>query len=101
MTIKAFRGDKQKSETPRSRSPYFAEQEPSPCGHYYPDVLRVGDFKLGSKCFRMLNCICCGNYFVPISLVGYHQKMSKMKDATKFREAERIRLSKEKCNDKV
>jgi len=43
--------------------PYFAGQLPSPCGHYYPDVLRLRDERRQDGTFvRILDCIYCGRY---------------------------------------
>ncbi len=41
--------------------PYFPGQQPSSCGHYYPDVLRLRDEKRpGGKFIRILDCQFCG-----------------------------------------
>jgi len=41
--------------------PYFPGQQPSPCGHYYPDVLRIRDEKRPDGTFvRITDCFFCG-----------------------------------------
>lgn len=50
--------------------PYFKGQISANCGHYYPDVVLLGD-KLettGMKRVRILHCIFCGEYSVPLGL---------------------------------
>ena len=43
--------------------PYFPGQQPSPCGHYYPDVLRLRDEKRSDGTFvRIIDCTYCGRY---------------------------------------
>ncbi len=49
--------------------PYFSGQQPSPCGHYYPDVLRLRDEKRQNGAFvRILDCSYCGRYEVPLDV---------------------------------
>ena len=41
--------------------PYFEGQQPSQCGHYYPDVLRLRDEKREDGTFvRIVDCSHCG-----------------------------------------
>jgi hypothetical protein len=41
--------------------PYFKGQQPSSCGHYYPDVLRLRDEKREDGTFvRIVDCRYCG-----------------------------------------
>jgi hypothetical protein len=41
--------------------PYFIGQQPSSCGHYYPDVLRLRDEKREDGTFvRITDCRYCG-----------------------------------------
>jgi hypothetical protein len=49
-------------QTPVAReTPYFEGQNPHPCGHYYPDVMRVKDEKLeDGTVVRVTHCIACG-----------------------------------------
>ena len=43
--------------------PYFSGQQPSLCGHYYPDVLRLRDEKRQDGTFvRIMDCSYCGRY---------------------------------------
>ena len=43
--------------------PYFPGQQPSSCGHYYPDVLRLRDEKRSDGTFvRIIDCTYCGRY---------------------------------------
>ncbi len=43
--------------------PYFPGQHPSPCGHYYPDVLRLRDEKRDDGTIvRVINCTYCGTF---------------------------------------
>ena len=43
--------------------PYFSGQQPSSCGHYYPDVLRLRDEKRSDGTFvRIIDCTYCGRY---------------------------------------
>jgi hypothetical protein len=44
--------------------PYFPDQHKERCGHYYPDVLKLGDKKVGDDYFSVLDCSCCGTYLV-------------------------------------
>jgi len=47
--------------------PYFEGQQPSPCGHYYPDVLRLRDEKRPDGTFvRILHCTQCGEREFPL-----------------------------------
>jgi hypothetical protein len=49
--------------------PYFSEQQPSSCGHYYPDVLRLRDEKRRDGTFvRIVDCCYCGRYELPLDL---------------------------------
>ena len=54
---------------PGKHGPYFAGQEPSDkAGHYFPDVMRVNDFKVRSNVFvRLSHCIFCGYQVEEIS----------------------------------
>lgn len=74
--------------------PYFKGQQASPCGHYYPDVVRIKDWTRGRISRRLLNCICCGGYLVPIE--GYAVSPDKMNrdglEAVRARERERLEL---------
>ena len=41
--------------------PYFPGQQPSSCGHYYPDVLRLRDEKRDDGTLvRIMDCSYCG-----------------------------------------
>ncbi len=42
--------------------PYFKGQEAAECGHYYPDVLRLGDIRVGEDIIREVDCKYCGRY---------------------------------------
>ncbi len=43
--------------------PYFKGQQPSQCGHYYPDVLRLRDEKREDGTFvRITDCSHCGRH---------------------------------------
>lgn len=43
--------------------PYYAGQQPSSCGHYYPDVLRLRDEKRpDGTLVRIMDCSYCGRY---------------------------------------
>ena len=43
--------------------PYFPGQQPSSCGHYYPDVLRLRDEKRDDRTLvRIMDCSYCGRY---------------------------------------
>ena len=47
--------------------PYLARQQPSACGHYYPDVLRLRDEKRpDGKLVRILDCLYCGRFESPL-----------------------------------
>jgi hypothetical protein len=47
--------------------PYFAGQQPSSCGHYYPDVLRLRDEKRADGTFvRITDCRYCGREAFPL-----------------------------------
>ena len=47
--------------------PYFTGQQPSSCGHYYPDVLRLRDEKRENGTFvRIIDCSYCGRYELPL-----------------------------------
>jgi len=57
--------------TPEQEGPYFKGQEPVECGHYFPDVVRVGDRTHPIRGLIMrLNCIHCGNYDLEDPLAG-------------------------------
>jgi hypothetical protein len=43
--------------------PYFPNQQPAECGHYYPDVLTLRDESRSDGTFvRILDCTYCGQY---------------------------------------
>ena len=43
--------------------PYFPNQQPAECGHYYPDVLTLRDeMKPDGTFVRILDCTYCGQY---------------------------------------
>ena len=43
--------------------PYFPGQQPSSCGHYYPDVLRLRDEKRDDGTLvRIMDCTYCDRY---------------------------------------
>ena len=43
--------------------PYFPNQQPAECGHYYPDVLTLRDERKSDGTFvRILDCTYCGLY---------------------------------------
>jgi len=47
--------------------PYFTGQQPSSCGHYYPDVLRLRDEKRADGTLvRIVDCKYCGKYQFPL-----------------------------------
>ena len=47
--------------------PYFAGQQSSSCGHYYPDVLRLRDEKRADGTLvRIIDCRYCGRKEVPL-----------------------------------
>jgi hypothetical protein len=49
--------------------PYFPDQQPSECGHYYPDVLRLRDERRADGSFvRLIDCSHCGRYELPLDL---------------------------------
>ena len=49
--------------------PYFSGQQPSSCGHYYPDVLRLRDEKRPDGAFvRIMDCSYCGRYGFQLDL---------------------------------
>jgi hypothetical protein len=49
--------------------PYFSGQQPSACGHYYPDVLRLRDERRPDGTFvRILDCSYCGQYALPLDV---------------------------------
>ena len=49
--------------------PYFPGQQPSSCGHYYPDVLRLRDEKRQDGTFvRIVDCGYCGRYELPLDV---------------------------------
>lgn len=51
--------------------PYFKGQQPSSCGHYYPDVLRLRDEKRKDGTFvRIVDCSHCGRYEYPLDARG-------------------------------
>jgi hypothetical protein len=53
------------------KGPYFKGQQPSECGHYYPDVLRLQDEKKSdTKYVRVMDCAYCGRYELEIDLLN-------------------------------
>ncbi len=79
MTARGFGHAVQKKVNERSITvpgPYFAGQQPSPCGHYYPDVLRVRDEKKpDGTLVRILDCSYCGRYEIPLEPQGLHRAL--------------------------
>jgi len=49
--------------------PYFPNQQPAECGHYYPDVLRLRDERKPDDTFvRIIDCTYCGQYELPLEV---------------------------------
>lgn len=49
--------------------PYFPNQQPAECGHYYPDVLRIRDERKSDGTFiRIVDCTYCGQYELPLEV---------------------------------
>jgi len=47
--------------------PYFPDQQPAECGHYYPDVLRLRDERKPNGTFvRIVDCTYCGQHELPL-----------------------------------
>lgn len=58
-----------KPEEKNGGGPYFNGQVPAYCGHYHPDVVLLGDkFEAGLKRVRVLHCVFCGKYNIPLGL---------------------------------
>ena len=80
--------------------PYFVGQKVQPCGHYYPDVLRLHDIHLSSEAVRIYSCIECGEYIKSISKIAFSKQKGLPERIVKigeerleeFRESERERL---------
>lgn len=65
--------------------PYFSGQQPSPCGHYYPDVLRLRDEKRQGGAFvRILDCSYCGRYEAPLDVQTLDNELRRQLDQTGF-----------------
>ena len=72
--------------------PYAEGQKPSKCGHFYPDVLRVKDFKKSGKVYRLLNCVHCGDYPVEIDHHTYNPDVANREEFPAYRKREIARL---------
>lgn len=51
-----------------SGGPYFPGQEPTKCGHYHPDSMRLRDELRGKKLIRVCKCIHCGIHEVTLNI---------------------------------
>jgi hypothetical protein len=58
--------------------PYFPGQQPSFCGHYYPDVLRLRDEKRADGTYvRITDCRYCGRREVPLDPSALAQELMR------------------------
>ena len=56
--------------------PYFPGQQPSSCGHYYPDVLRLRDEKRDDGTLvRIMDCSYCGRYELQLDPQGLAEEL--------------------------
>ena len=91
--------------------PYFSGQQPAPCGHYYPDVLRLRDEKRRDGAFvRIMDCSYCGKYELPLDARTLDKELARKLEKQGFdigvkeeeisivREKELERLSSEAMN---
>ena len=73
--------------------PYFQGQQPSPCGHCYPDVLRIRDeITRLNRPRRLLNCIYCGDYWVILPFCAVDNDETDRGQLAAIRSRERARL---------
>lgn len=67
-------------EEKKDGGPYFKGQTPAHCGHYYPDVVLLGDKIARAERIRVLHCVFCGGYSIPLGLeVPSSWKLLEMK----------------------
>lgn len=56
--------------TQKTKGPFFEGQRVEPCGHYYPEVMRLRDEKREEGDFigyvRIVNCCFCGDYEIEL-----------------------------------
>lgn len=69
--------------------PYFPGQEPSVCGCYYPDVVRLTDVKHGGNIYRVAHCVTHGvfEFLICDSLYSLEHDL----DAFRERESQMLR----------
>lgn len=56
------------------KPPFWLGQEPSPCGHYFPEVIRLRDAQKSDGCSRVFDCLHCGEYQELIPPEEYSEK---------------------------
>ncbi len=87
-----------------TNGPYFIGQEPDECGHYYPDILSIGNIKRGDDIIRIIDCKYCGRTERKLDLSIYDLKnleknigkLLSEEDIIEIRKRELERLLKEK-----
>ena len=87
-------------EEESSGGPYWPEQTPSLCGHYYPDVLRLRDKRISRVgliyFIRVLDCAICDDCYgvrIPDDMAVLDAE--NVGDLDEFRSRERERLRRE------
>lgn len=87
--------------TTSETGPYFPGQQPGPCGHYHPDVVRIKDVWMdGDTLVRVCDCVHCGEVTFPIAKItcGHYQPgqtegpVTDTSDLDEWRIAEKARL---------
>lgn len=73
--------------------PYFPGQAANPCGHFYPDVLRLTDrIDADGKRFRLADCVYCGRYWFHICCRAIEDPIPSQTELDTWRKTERQRL---------
>jgi len=76
------------------RGPYFKGQTAADCGHYYPDVLRIMDFKDDCRTLRVYDCRECGGFVTTEVILSEDIVTPRdVRDIDSFREKEIQRLT--------
>lgn len=82
-----------RDESEQTGGPYYPGQAQQACGHYYPDVVRMRDIRVGfGEALRVLNCcICRKDYTILISPRAFSPRET-LENLDEFRAKERARL---------
>ncbi len=77
----------------KNQGPYYENQKSAPCGHYYPNVMRVKDIIREGSAVRILDCeICHKQYEMEISPESFNEESIHEVDLPTLRESALVRI---------